>query len=510
MTLDAEQLRAQRAILRGANTVLLGPAGSGKTHVVRSTLAQMKGVTAIYCALASAVAKRFNPHGINTQILLAAVKQFGVGRPHRILESNPPCAAVFNEASGALKQGKRWVIAIDEVGQCSSEHLTEVVQAVWRLYKRIHGPKAFEAFNRLSWLLIGDCERQLPNIEGNSVLKCPLFYTHESGFNRSLEVITLNGAHRFDPDTREFMAAIEAAYDEGDTAFLSRLLRRQQKEYVAQKERAGGNLDHLQHFCPSRAEVEDFLCSVAERQFGPDVEKQETSPPESMEERMRLSSAYHRASYIYPPDHDLVVEVTVSGSNVVATSIESGDTYPVMNRERFVVGPGAFANLPNVFPQAPGASPPELLVHYNDTDCAIPAFAYHKDAPSKPIFRAVGFQDAETGNTTASAVLMYNAQGQQIPDGVKIVVGTDTTKRAIDSTFFYVALTRTPDPLNVLFHPNITLNFADIGRRRTIRDLVGRLRQRPHQTRQQQSAQAPRRRQSSWQLPPAKKPSVPA
>lgn len=508
MTLDDEQLRAQRAILRGANTVLLGPAGSGKTHVVKSTLAQMKDTPQIYCALASAVAKRFNKDGINTQMLLAAVKQYGVGRPHRILESNPPCAAIFGEASGAVTKGARWVIAIDEVGQCSSEHLYELVQAMWKLYKRVHGAKAFEAFNRMSWLLIGDCERQLPNIEGTSVLTCPVFFYDNSGFHRSLEVITLTGAHRFDPETREFMAAIETAYDDGDTAFLSRLLRRQQKAYIAEKQRAGGNVDHLQHFCGSRAEVENFLCSVAERQFGPDVEKQETSPPESMEERMRLSSAYHKANYIYPPDHNLVVEVTVSGSNVVATSIESGDTYPVMNRERFQVGPGAFANLPPVFPITAGASPPELLVHYNGTDCSIPAFAYRKHATCKPVFRAVGFIN-EVGHTVASAVLMYNAQGQQIPKGVQIVIGTDTTNRAIDSTFFYVALTRTPNPLNVLFNPSITINFADINRRRTIRDLINRLKRRPHQMPQQQSAHAPRRRQSSWQLPPAKKPFVP-
>ena len=497
MNLDADQQRAASAIRHGSGVVLLfGPGGSGKTFVVRETLKEVS-TRCIYSAVATTTARRFGgADAINTMELYHVVKQYCADQTHRLLETNPTCARIFGPM-GLLRLGQRFFIAIDEAGMVSGNHLKQLVDGLWQAAKK--HPDPLQRFNRITWVLLGDPERQLPNISGLPLLKSPVFYDHESKFHRRVGCFCLCGAHRFSPDSRALMAEIEEAFKVNDTELLSSIVANRKRAY---RKFPQEKLTSVRHFVATRVEAERYICTAADALFGEDVTVLSTKPSDEMSEDLRFRSEFTAANYIFPDDGrvKVLLQATVAGQQIKATACDNPeDQTCVPNRTVFEVDATAITDLPSEYPVRKSAA--TLSVFYDDTDRTMPMFHFDKMGNARPIFRQVGWVDV-TGRTITSVELLYNAQGAQCP-GETIVIGSADCRAPITGTTVYVALTRTDDPANVLIHPELPVTFTaeDWQRRLATSSLIQQFVQGAHLKSEQRSGPQPKRRRLSCQLP---------
>lgn len=498
--LDEGQFRALQAMRSGTTNVLLfGKGGSGKTAVANLAF---QGKLGIKSAVATTVARRFGGEdGLNTQELLSVLRQHGMPKPHRYVVSNPTCQKIFG-FNGALNRGDPFFIAIDEAGQVSGEHLYHLVDALWRACSTQPNPRM--RFSRISWVLLGDPERQLPNITGTELLKSAIFDAHPSGFSTRIWCGQLSGGHRFRRECREYVNHIEWAFQRYDRAFLDTIVKQAKARY--REYEAADRIFWMQHFVATRLEAETYLAKAAAHIFGSAAFTLTARPPDTLSEKDARSSEYTSASYIFSGDPSVltVIETTVSGKNLVATSCDNPEiTVPVANRTEFTIDRNAITDFPDEYPHRQSSC--TVSVHIAGVgDCTIPMFHFNRDGGSQPIFRQIGWRNDD--NRTITAVrLLFNAQGFQY-NGVKIVIGSEKCNAPITGTFAYVALTRSDNPHNVLFSPNLKVEFssADEKRRAETRRLIAKFTEGFRQKSQAQAAPPPKRRRLSCNLPTAK------
>ena len=494
--MDREQNAASKAIRDGGVVLLFGPGGSGKTHVVRETLRD-EGRRCIYAAVATTTATRFGgKNALNTMQLREVIKRYCADQQHPLVATNPTCAHIFG-AGGLFRRSERVFIAIDEAGMVSGEHLKQLVNGLWEAAKK--HPDPLQRFNRVTWVLLGDPERQLPNISGQPLLKSPVLYDHESGFHRRAVCFTLNGKHRFAPDAREIIDEIEDAFRTNDVDLLKLIVSNRKRAYRAF---SAEEMFRIRHFVSTRVEAEEYLREAAAALFGEDAAVMGTAPPADLEDEVRLSSEYAAATYIFPKDSRtrVLLQATVSGQQIRATSCEDPEDYcSVPNRTVFTVDAGAITDLPETYPTRTCTA--SLSVYHEDADRTIPMFYFDKQGRGRPIFRQLGWVD-EDDTIITSVELLYNAQGAQCC-GETIAVGSANCRAPITGTTLYVALTRTDDVANVLVHPglNVTFTTEDWERRREQARLIRLFSTGQHLRPETQVAPQPKRRRLSCLLP---------
>ena len=90
-------------------------------------------------------------------------KQYCADQTHRL--SGPTDVRPHFGPPGLLRRGERFFIAIDEAEMVSGNHLKQLVDGLWQAAKV---PDPLLRFNRITWVLLGDPERQSLNISGPS------------------------------------------------------------------------------------------------------------------------------------------------------------------------------------------------------------------------------------------------------------------------------------------------------------------------------------------------------